>query len=223
MSDDYGNSWKDISENLPASPVNVIKEDPENENLLYLGTDNGAYASMDRGASWEVFAEGLPNVAVHDLVIQEREKDLILGTHGRSVYSGDISLLQKMNKNNNNEVIVADLPSLRHSDNWGRKFSNWRDAFEPSVDIDFYSPADGTAVITVKSEEGVEMQKMETVVIKGVNTHQYDLSAAEAAIKNITEDASKKADSGKFYLPKGKYEVIVNVNGKESKTPLEIN
>lgn len=215
MSDDYGNTWKDISANLPASPVNVIKEDPENENLLYLGTDNGAYASFDRGASWEVFAEGLPNVAVHDLVIQEREKDLILGTHGRSVYMGDISLLQKMKKGFNNEIIIADLTSVKHSD-------NWRDAYEPSVDINFYSPADGNAVITVKSEEGAEMQKMETVVVKGLNTRQYDLSASEAAVNKIEKDAPKKADSGKFYLPEGKYDVIVIVNGKESKTSLEI-
>jgi photosystem II stability/assembly factor-like uncharacterized protein len=222
MSDDYGNTWKNISANLSASPVNVIKEDPENENLLYLGTDNGAYASLDRGESWDVFAEGLPNVAVHDLVIQQREKDLILGTHGRSIYLGDISLLQKMKKENRNEIIVADLSSLNHSNNWGRKFNKWRDVYEPSAAIYFYSPENGTAVITVKSEEGAEMQKMETPVIKGINTHQYDISATEAAVKNIEKDAPKKADSGKFYLPKGKYEVLVNVNGKESKTSLEI-
>ncbi len=222
MSDDYGTTWKDISANLPASPVNVIKEDPENENILYLGTDNGAYASLNRGVSWEVFAEGLPNVAVHDLVVQQREKDLVLGTHGRSIYVGDISLLQKMKKENLNEVVIADISSLRHSNNWGRKFSNWGDAYEPSVDINFYAPADGTAVISVKSEEGTEIQRMNTPVIKGVNTYPYDLSASENAVNSIKKDAPKRADSGKFYLPKGKYDVVIMVNGKESKTVLEI-
>lgn len=222
MSEDYGTTWKDITGNLPVSPINVIREDPVNENLLYLGSDNGAYASLNRGESWEVFTKGLPNVAIHDLVIQEREKDLLLGTHGRSVYIGDIALLQKMKNDYKDAIIIADLSSVRHSDNWGRKFSNWRDAYEPSLDINLYSPTDGTAVITVKSEEGSEMQKMETAVIKGVNTHQYDLSASEAAIKNIEKDPPKKADSGKYYLPKGKYEVIVNVNGKETKTELEV-
>src|SRR5690606_368043 len=81
-SDDYGQTWKNISANLPASPVNVIKEDPKNENLLFVGTDNGAYVSFDRGTSWEAFSKGLPNVAVHDLIIQPEAHDLLLATHG---------------------------------------------------------------------------------------------------------------------------------------------
>ncbi len=50
MSDNYGQSWKDISSNIPASPVNVIREDSDNENMLYMGTDNGAYVSFNQGA-----------------------------------------------------------------------------------------------------------------------------------------------------------------------------
>ena len=67
MSDNYGATWKNIASNLPLSPVNVIREDPENEDVLYLGADNGAYVSFDRGDSWQPFSNGLPNVAVHDL------------------------------------------------------------------------------------------------------------------------------------------------------------
>ncbi|MEM7382663.1 MAG: glycosyl hydrolase, partial [Bacteroidota bacterium] len=69
-SDDYGKNWVSISANIPMSPVNVILEDPENEHLLFAGTDNGLYASFDQGLSWELFQNGIPNVAVHDLVIQ---------------------------------------------------------------------------------------------------------------------------------------------------------
>ena len=94
MSDDYGQTWKDISGNIPSSPVNVIKEDPKNENILYLGTDNGAYVSFDKGTSWNVFSEGLPNVAIHDIVVQPEAGDLLLGTHGRSIYKANISALQ---------------------------------------------------------------------------------------------------------------------------------
>ncbi|MFT7666263.1 MAG: photosystem II stability/assembly factor-like uncharacterized protein, partial [Patiriisocius sp.] len=67
MSDTYGARWTNISNNLPLSPVNVIREDPSNPAILYLGTDNGAYVSFDTGGSWNAFQEGLPNVAVHDL------------------------------------------------------------------------------------------------------------------------------------------------------------
>jgi photosystem II stability/assembly factor-like uncharacterized protein len=95
-SDDYGRTWTAISGNIPASPVNVIREDPQNENLLYLGTDNGSYVSFDQGQSWEAFSKGLPHVAVHDIVIQPEAKDLLLGTHGRSIYTAHIAPLQQM-------------------------------------------------------------------------------------------------------------------------------
>ena len=67
VSEDYGQTWKEISNNIPASPVNDLVEDPENENLLFAATDNGLYASFDRGDNWELFQNGMPNVAVHDL------------------------------------------------------------------------------------------------------------------------------------------------------------
>jgi photosystem II stability/assembly factor-like uncharacterized protein len=88
VSDDFGSTWKNIGSPIPTSPVNVIKEDSENENILYVGTDNGLYISFNRGESWEAFSKNLPNVAVHDLVIQPSAKELIIGTHGRSLYKG---------------------------------------------------------------------------------------------------------------------------------------
>ena len=93
-SDDYGKKWKNISSTIPTSPVNVIREDFENQDLLYVGTDNGAYASFDQGKQWFPFSSGLPNVAVHDLVIQPTAKHIILGTHGRSLYTANIAPLQ---------------------------------------------------------------------------------------------------------------------------------
>ena len=137
MSDNYGVSWKNISSNLPASAVNVIKEDPSNENVLYLGADNGAYVSFDRGESWEAFSSGLPNVAVHDLVIQKEAKDLVLGTHGRSLYVANISLLQKLNASNRNKLVVGDIESLTHSRRWGNSFSQWSDVNEPAIAVQY--------------------------------------------------------------------------------------
>ena len=66
--------------------VNVIVEDSANENILYVGTDNGLFISLDKGATWQDFSNGIPNVAVHDAVIQTKAKELIMGTHGRSIY-----------------------------------------------------------------------------------------------------------------------------------------
>lgn len=86
-SEDYGGHWKAISANLPMEPVNVIIEDPYKDSVLYAGTDGGLYVTTDAGASWQAWTKGLPlSIPVHDITIQERENEILLGTHGRSIY-----------------------------------------------------------------------------------------------------------------------------------------
>ncbi|MBX9784891.1 MAG: hypothetical protein K2X48_16495 [Chitinophagaceae bacterium] len=96
VSDDYGTVWKQICLDLPAEPVNVIREDPKAENLLYIGTDNGLYVSPDGGMSSMAWNAGLPRVPVHDIAIQERENEIVLGTHGRSIYIAKLDEAQKL-------------------------------------------------------------------------------------------------------------------------------
>lgn len=83
---DGGKTWQSVAANLPADePVKVLREDPKNENLLFAGTEFGLYVSLDRGGSWVKYPN-LPTVAVDDLVIQARDADLVIATHGRSLY-----------------------------------------------------------------------------------------------------------------------------------------
>lgn len=83
---DGGRTWQPISAGLPGeSPVKVLREDPKSPDLLWAGTETGLFVSLDRGASWTK-VKGLPTVAVDDLVLQERESDLVVATHGRSLY-----------------------------------------------------------------------------------------------------------------------------------------
>ncbi len=224
VSENYGATWKDISSNLPTSSVNVIKEDPVNENLLYLGTDNGAYVSFNRGESWEVFSKELPNVAVHDLVIQPEAKHLVLGTHGRSLYIADIALLQKLNETNKNELVISDLETINFSPRWGSKWSTWGEVYEPKLKIQFYVPQSGKATITIKTEEAKELQTLTTDATKGVNELNYDLSIPEKASKLLAKEAAKvkQSENGKYYLQKGKYKVTVSVNGKSLTSELEV-
>ncbi len=84
-STDFGTTWKDISSNIPAGPVNVIREDPGDKNILYLGTDVGVYVSKDGGQQWEVLGD-LPCTYVHDMAIHPRDNMIIIATHGRGMF-----------------------------------------------------------------------------------------------------------------------------------------
>ncbi|HEU4564513.1 MAG TPA: hypothetical protein VFS05_07690 [Gemmatimonadaceae bacterium] len=100
VSTDYGKSFRSIVSDLPKGGVgdflHVVREDPYNRDLLFVGTDVGVYVSRDRGARWQKFMNGLPTVPVHDLKIHPRDRELIAGTHGRSIWIADISALEQM-------------------------------------------------------------------------------------------------------------------------------
>lgn len=224
MSENYGTTWTDISSNLPASPINVIKEDPANENVLYLGADNGAYVSLDRGSTWEVFHAGLPNVAVHDLVIQEEAKDLVVGTHGRSIYVANVALLQKITGENMKEIVVGDLNAVNASRRWGSSFSSWSDAYEPSTTIQFYVPSNGSTMVTILSEKGLQLNSLTVESTKGINSADYELNISDKGVKELEKAGVKinKGGNGKYYLPKGMYTIKVSQNGKSAETNLEV-
>ncbi|MCJ7628451.1 MAG: hypothetical protein MUO50_08700, partial [Longimicrobiales bacterium] len=103
---DFGRSWTpitgvsqgDICCSIPGhEPVYVIKEDLKNPNLLFLGTEFSAYASVDGGRSWHRINNNMPTVPVHDLLIHPRDGDLIAGTHGRGIWIlDDITPLQQL-------------------------------------------------------------------------------------------------------------------------------
>jgi photosystem II stability/assembly factor-like uncharacterized protein len=99
ISDDYGATWKQLGKDLPFEPINVIKEDPKNDSIIYVGTDGGLYVSFDQGNSFMMWNGGLPkSIPVHDIAIQLRENELILGTHGRSLYISKLDDVQKLKK-----------------------------------------------------------------------------------------------------------------------------
>lgn len=99
ISDDHGNTWKQLGKDLPYEPVNVVREDPKNDSILYVGTDGGLYVSFDQGNSFMMWNGGMPkSVPVHDIAIQQRENEIILGTHGRSLYVSKLTDVQGLKK-----------------------------------------------------------------------------------------------------------------------------
>lgn len=99
VSDDYGTTWRPIMTDLPAEPVNVVKEDTEDGNIIYVGTDGGLYVSVNGGNSSMLWNKGMPSsVPVHDVVIHPRDGEIVVGTHGRSLYIAKLDELRKLAK-----------------------------------------------------------------------------------------------------------------------------
>ncbi|MAZ27768.1 MAG: glycosyl hydrolase [Cytophagaceae bacterium] len=214
-SEDMGKTWENISSNLPLSPVNVIVEDNKNPEILYVGTDDGLYVTLDMGGTWAAFDGGLPPVAVHDAVIQKEENDLLVGTHGRSIYSADLEAIHAFAKAKQDELQLFEPEDVRFSPRWGSSWGTWYDAFTPETTISFYSPQQGEAQITITGEDGKSLKQWAVKADKGFNLAAYDLTMTE------TKEA-KKADDGNYYLPVGEYKVKISMGAKTAETQLKV-
>ena len=212
-SDDYGKTWENISNNIPTSPVNVIREDSENPNLLYVGTDNGAYASFNQGKEWFPFHKGLPNVAVHDLVIQPSAKHLILGTHGRSLYKATIAPLQMMTSEvMAKEAHIFPISTIKKNRSWGNLWGRWSSPFIPKISIPYYLSSSRKVTINIFKEE-LLVASIVKDSDEGFNEFSYDLSFSEKGrktyLKKFKEQSLKAAKNGTYFLPKAVYTVKI--------------
>ena len=215
-SDDFGTTWENIANNIATSAINVIIEDPENENLLFLGTDNGLYASLNRGASWEVMQNGMPNVAVHDLVIQAEAKHLLVGTHGRSIYKAEIAHLQKHSETVQRETLTLfAIDPIKHSKHWGNPSSSWGKAKTPGIDISFFTPKKGFYNTKIISVNKTVVSETEIEADAGFNILSFNVAFSPSGKKAYLKKNKKQlleAKNGKTYLPKGTY--ILRLEGK---------
>ena len=174
MSDDYGATWKDISSDIPHSPVNVILEDPEYENVLYAGTFNGTLVSVDRGQSWKVMGKGVPHSFVADMTIMEREKDLIAATHGRGIYKIDLEPLYdylSVNRDSARILYITDakLPEMDASGEKPDLTTHY------DVLFSFFVPEKSTMDIRIEDSEGQTVVTDKKEFRKGLNTWSWDL------------------------------------------------
>lgn len=211
VTNDNGLSWKSIASNIPLSPVNVIKEDPFYENLLYVGTDNGSYISLDKGNSWNPFVKGLNKVAVHDIVIQSDKKDLLLGTHGRSIYKTSLIdiyyYLENISKSK--DGIVFKIDNMNYCARCGNKRNSWNDYSDDKLKFTLFSNKQKFAKLKLFDENvlifedniNLELGFQEIVL----NTY-YN----EKALKKIKKTLSlNETQSGKYYFRKGSYRVKI--------------
>ena len=175
VSEDYGKNWQSISSNLPDEPVNVILEDPFYENILYAGVYRGVYISMDRGQTWNWMGEDMPAVSVGDLAIQEREKDLVVGTHGRGIYFLNLEPIYALaetgfplSKNTLFEAPDAQYPKVRASHGEIDK------TYLTKTPISFWLNQAETVELSVVNDRLETVWKKDLEAKKGLNQFSWD-------------------------------------------------
>jgi photosystem II stability/assembly factor-like uncharacterized protein len=220
MSTDYGKTWKSVKGNLPESVANVIIQDPVNADLLYCGLDNGTYVTLDKGITWHFF-NGMLNVASYDMMVHPRDNELVVGTHGRSVFVANVKPLQALKNGGINKAIVAfaGAESIRFNERWGEKPYPWADANEPKVSFLYYvgKPVAEIA-IEVYDEKNVLVRKFSATGSPGFHTVSWDVKVSPPAApvaKGKGAKSSPAVNAELKYAGKGKYKIKF-VNGSES-------
>ena len=233
VSEDYGATWQQIGKDLPLSSINVIKEDPVNADIIYVGTDMGAYLSLDRGTHFMALTQDLPAVPVHDLVIHPRDHELVLATHGRSLYVGSVHEVEKLTPEVvAKDLVLFDLEDQRYSGFWGRQFSPFFPVREPGLNIPVYSKQKQEVEMHIMMEDLLLVNQSLTLQ-PGLQYPKYDLSVEEAMLdayaaalnkdkKEDDQEEIKAADNGKIYLRAGTYQVVFKAGDVEVSKKLTI-
>jgi photosystem II stability/assembly factor-like uncharacterized protein len=216
VTEDLGKTWTSLAAGLPAEPINVVREDPVNADVLYVGSDRGVYVSLDRGKAWQALAQGMPNVSVHDLVVHPRDRELVAGTHGRSIYVIDALPIQELPKlvaDAEEQVEVFPLENVAFQRYLAARRSPWfHDPLDdPKVEIPFYTAQDGKATLTIRDADGRALRTQELTARRGVAVFSWDLLldpklALDAEKARLAADAKKgdKAKDGKGKKGKAK-------------------
>jgi len=232
-STDYGKNWKQIGKDLPLEPINVIKEDPVNKKIIYVGTDHALYVSLDAGKSFMGIFKNLPHAPVHDLVIHPREHDFVVGTHGRSIFIADVEHLQKLDEELMAKMLhIFGLQDRTYNKRWGNLSYNRTFINSDSLVIPIYCKDKGQTNIKIYGDDDFLLKTLSHNVDPGLNYIKYDLSVEMDTIKSYlkkiipeTKDRKEKikaADNGKTYLRPGKYMLTIELNDASEKQNFEM-
>jgi photosystem II stability/assembly factor-like uncharacterized protein len=208
LTGDFGQTWQSVAGNLPQATgsARVIREDPRKPDILFLGTEFGGYISFDRGRIWEPFGSNFPKVRIDDLKIHPREHDLIIATHGRSLWIlDDITPIEQMTQSTRVEMTLFDV----------RSATSWR-LFETSSGVEAQRPFAGAnppygaiinynlpqatkdrVAITISDAKGKVIRELAGTEFQGINRVTWDLRYPSP--KTLTAEEQWAFTGGFFY------------------------
>jgi len=240
---DYGATWSSIASNLPAvGNVNVIREDPKNKDLLFVGTEVGFFLSIDGGREWRKLMTGLPTIRVDDILIHPRDNDVIIGTHGLGIYIlDDITPLQQLTRS---KVLYTEtfLFDVRPGTQWfndlrlsrstgGAKL--FRGANPPAgTAISYYLKTEPTTdvKITISDYTGKVIRNINGTKEVGINRVQWNLRGNPPPRPANAPTGGGGGGGGGFgglfnlgpLVDPGTYLVKVSVDGKDFTTKVVV-
>lgn len=204
-SDDHGTSWRDISGNLPAAPVNVVRESPHDPDWLFVGTDLGVYVSPNRGARWYSLSANLPTAAVHDLVVQREAQDLLIGTYGLGAFRLELEPVLAGGALPATGTLAVLPPRAVRLDYhpWETLPGDRRG--RPRAELHVRLPTAGPVVITIFAPDGRTVWTARRDTGAGINTLVWDLADPEGR-----------------EVAAGRYRVEATAGGVRAAAPLDL-
>ncbi len=200
VSENYGETWTRIGTNLPQESLNTLEEDAVNEDILYVGSDAGLYISTDLGKSFEAFSN-LPPVSVHDLVSQVENRDLIVGTHGRSIYKVQLEPVYQGLNYVDSGFVFLEMDVLKFNKNWGQLSYRWEENI-PKKEIVYFLKEQATIKLEIFTENGALLLTKKLESKKGYNNYELDLKFDVNPDLNFI-----KGTLGQYYPISGSYTI----------------
>jgi photosystem II stability/assembly factor-like uncharacterized protein len=214
VTEDYGKTWKPLTAGLPDFDcLYVVREGERNPDLLYLGSEMSLRISVDRGQSWLRFRNKFPTVAVHDLLVHPRDLDLIIGTHGRSIWTLDVSGLEGLSAEKLTDDVVLTQPQeiVRIGDYspqaWAGDRVYYAPNSQPGTRIQYYlkDKPKGSVSLVVTDAAGSRRSTLLATEEQGLNVVAWDGSfGGRAALE-------------------GDYRITLTVAGKDYTTGVHVS
>ena len=225
---DLGKTWEDISGNM-MNPIYRVKEDPDNANVLYLATDYGIYVTIDQGKTWTAFSSTAPNVIIRDIDIQKRDRDLIIGTYGRGIYTADIGPIKEFKAETfQKDAYLFDIENTIRWSRYERKgetLGEMAKVDNPPVgaNLYYYLKAEAKNVkLTIKDLEGNLINEVTGSGKKGLQKVFWGLTRrvdpAQQQPGMMGPGGAGRGGRGGAQVDAGVYKVTLTVDGKDFET-----
>jgi photosystem II stability/assembly factor-like uncharacterized protein len=224
MTDDYGRTWTSLAADLPeVGYLHVVREDPVNPDLLYVGTEFGLFLSFDGGENWIPFRNGFPTVAVRDIQVHPRDHDLLVGTHGRGLWVlDDITPLQGLSPEALSrdctlfDIRPATLYSYKNSSMYSGPNPYAGPNPRPGAGVSYFlkeKPASGTRFsLTVYDREGTKVTTLKGPRNPGLNKVYWNLRVqGEIREPSAPSRGRFRRSFGGSYCYPGEYKVVLEL------------